>query len=84
MTKDKKQCPDCQTSLKAVSLSDLITETGGRYFSAEIPTEIALSEYFDFYVCAQCGRTLIYAGATVRKIASGETGDSDEGLVGIS
>jgi predicted RNA-binding Zn-ribbon protein involved in translation (DUF1610 family) len=84
MTEHKKQCPECRTRLKAVTLSNLMEERGGPSLGAQLTTEITILELFSFYVCAQCGRTLIYAGAIVRRIASGETRDSDEGLIGIS
>ena len=72
MTQAKRQCPNCQLPLKVVHLSDLIGEVGNQRVDELIPMPAAgaVFEYFDFYVCGQCGRTLIYAGSEAQRVAA--------------
>lgn len=69
MSQNDRLCPDCKLTLRTVLLSDLIggqKEQGMGLF----PAARAMFEYFDFYVCGQCGRTLVYAGDEAREIAA--------------
>jgi hypothetical protein len=66
MPKAERQCPECQTGLKAVSLSDLIGERKAEGLGELLPAAGAIFNYYDFWVCWQCGRTLIYAGQEAR------------------
>ncbi|HEV7374083.1 MAG TPA: hypothetical protein VGN95_05175 [Pyrinomonadaceae bacterium] len=69
MSGKKRECPDCQASLETVLLSDLIGERKEQALSAVLPAAGAIFEHFDFYVCGQCGRTLVYAGSEAREAA---------------
>ena len=66
MSQNDRLCPDCKSTLKTVLLSELIggqKEQGMGLF----PAARAMFEYFDFYVCVGCGRTLVYAGSEARR-----------------
>lgn len=69
MAQNKKECPDCHAPLQKVLLSDLIGERKEQGIEVVSPQAKAVFEYFDFYVCGQCGRTLIYAGVDAREAA---------------
>jgi uncharacterized protein with PIN domain len=73
MSQEKKLCPDCQTPLKSVLLSDLVGERKEQGLEAVLPVAGAIFEYFNFYVCSHCGRTLIYAGSEARDAAERKT-----------
>lgn len=66
MPQKGKLCPECQTDLRLVLLSDLVGEMKVVGIELTLPAAGAVFEYFDFWVCHQCGRTLIYADARAR------------------
>lgn len=81
-----KLCPECQTGLKLVLLSDLVgqRQAGGLEFT--LPAAGAVFNHFDFWVCPECGRTLIYAGDKARAKAEGKESDGGgrSGILGLS
>ena len=81
-SREGKQCPECQRELKLVLLSDLVGEGGAGGLGLTLPAAGAIFDYFDFMVCPQCGRTLLYADERTRARAEGkETGG---GVLGLS
>lgn len=72
MPQKGKLCPECQTDLRLVLLSDLVGEMKVVGIELTLPAAGAVFEYFDFWVCPQCGRTLIYADARARAKAEGK------------
>lgn len=84
MTDKGKLCPECQSDLKLVLLSDLIGEAKAGASKLTLPAAVAVFDYFDFWVCPQCGRTLIYADDRVRARAAGKELESGGGVLGLS
>jgi hypothetical protein len=84
MSNKGRLCPECQTELKLVLLSDLVgaRKAGGIEFT--LPAAGAVFDYFDFWVCPQCGRTLIYADDRARAKAAGKEIDGGGGVLGIT
>jgi hypothetical protein len=84
MNNEGRNCPECQTVLSLVLLSDLVggRQAGGLELS--LPAAGAVFEYFDFWVCPQCGRTLLYAGDRARAKAGGRETDGRGGVLGLS
>ena len=78
-----KLCPDCQNDLKLVLLSDLVGDAKAGGLKLTLPAAGAIFDYFDFWVCPQCGRTLIYAGDRARGIASGTQTHGSSGVLGL-
>jgi uncharacterized protein with PIN domain len=72
MSKEGRECPDCRTVLKLVLLSDLVGETKAGGIEMTLPAAGAVFDYFDFWVCTQCGRTLLYADDRARAKATGK------------
>ncbi len=70
MEKERLRCLDCEISIKKVSLSDLIGEKSFEGSRLIVPNINAVFDYFDFWACPKCGRTLIYAGPDARKEAA--------------
>lgn len=81
MVQEKKVCPDCHSPLKVVRLSDLIGERKEQRL--EPWGGGAIFEHFHFYVCGQCGRTLVYAGSEARQIAAGNKPYKGGGLLNL-
>ena len=79
-----KICPECQAELKLVLLSDLVggMKAGGLEWT--LPAAGAVFDFFDFWVCSQCGRTLIYADDRTRARAAGKEIDRGGGVLGLS
>jgi len=77
-------CPECQTDLKLVLLSDLVggAKAGGLEWT--LPAAGAVFDFFDFWVCPQCGRTLIYADDRARAKAGGKEVDNRGSIFGLS
>jgi predicted RNA-binding Zn-ribbon protein involved in translation (DUF1610 family) len=84
MTNTGKLCPECQTGLKLVLLSDLIGEVKAGGPKMTLPAAAAVFDHFDFWVCPQCGRTLIYADDRARAEAAGKEIESGGGVLGLS
>ena len=80
MNVDAKKCPDCRTRLEIVSLSDLRASTGQRSKKAKPSPADDVLAHFIFNVCPNCGRTIVYAGSEVRKLAA----DSRDAVTGLS
>ena len=83
MTSEGRQCPECQTTLKLVLLADLIGEYQAGGMKATLPAAGAVFDYFDFWVCTRCGRTLLYADDRVRAKAEGKEVEGG-GVLGLS
>lgn len=79
-----KLCPECQAELKLVLLSDLIGEIKAGAPQLTLPAINAIFDYFDFWVCPQCGRTLVYADDRARARAAGKEIDSSGGILGLA
>lgn len=84
MPKRGKICPDCEADLKLVLLSDLVGEAQAGGMKVTLPAAGAVFDYFDFWVCPQCGRTLIYADDRARARAGGKEIDKSGGVLGLS
>ena len=84
MSDDKKQCIYCHIPLRLVSLSDLVGEEGVQGLNAEPPPTESVFSLFEFYVCAKCGHTALYAGGAAKEVAAKKQADYDDGLIGIS
>jgi len=86
MSKEGRQCPECQTILKLVLLSDLVGGAKAGGMKATLPAAGAVFDYFDFWVCPQCGRTLLYADNRARAKAEGKEVESggSSGVLGLS
>ena len=84
MTKKGRECPECQTILKLVLLSDLVGQTKAGGLKATLPAAGAVFDYFDFWVCPQCGRTLLYADDRARAKAAGTESQGGSGVLGLS
>jgi predicted RNA-binding Zn-ribbon protein involved in translation (DUF1610 family) len=84
MAKEGRQCPECQTVLKLVLLSDLVGEAKAGGIKLTLPAAGAVFDYFDFWVCPQCGRTLLYADNRARAKAEGKEVQTGGGILGIS
>jgi hypothetical protein len=77
-------CPECETELKLVLLSDLVGDAKAGGLELTLPAAGAIFGYFDFWVCPQCGRTLIYADDRARAKAVGKEIDGSGGVLGLS
>ena len=84
MAGEGRQCPECQTVLKLVLLSDLVGELKAGGVKATLPAAGAVFEYFDFWVCPRCGRTLLYADDRARAKAAGVESKGGGGVLGLS
>ena len=84
MTADGRKCPECQTALKLVLLSDLVGEVKAGGVKVTLPAAGAVFDYFDFWVCTQCGRTLLYADNRARAKAAGKDIKNGGGVLGLS
>ena len=84
MTKEGRRCPECQTTLKLVLLADLVGQrkAGGVEFT--LPAAGAVFDFFDFWVCSECGRTLLYADERARAKAGGRDIPRGGGVLGFS
>lgn len=84
MAKEGRKCPECQTTLNQVLLSDLVGEAKEGGLKVTLPAAAAVFDYFDFWVCTQCGRTLLYADDRARAKAEGREIQRGGGVLGIS
>lgn len=84
MTKEGRQCPECQTILRLVLLSDLVGQAKAGGLTVTLPAAGAVFDYFDFWVCPQCGRTLLYADDRARAKAGGTESKGGGGVLGLS
>jgi uncharacterized protein with PIN domain len=84
MDKKGRECPECQTVLNLVLLSDLIGEAKEGGLKVTLPAAGAIFDYFDFWVCPQCGRTLLYADDRARAKAAGKEAQGGGGVFGLS
>ena len=84
MSNKGRLCPECQTDLKLVLLSDLVGEMKAGGIELTLPAAGAVFDYFDFWVCPQCGRTLIYADDRARAKAIGKEIGGGSGVLGLS
>jgi uncharacterized protein with PIN domain len=80
MTKETKKCPECQSSLRTVQLSDLIGNKKEQQISDNLPLRNTIFEHVSLRVCIQCGRMVIYAGSRIRRIAA-RNSEEDEGAI---
>jgi uncharacterized protein (DUF2225 family) len=83
MTKEGRQCPECQTVLKLVLLSDLVGQLKAGGLGLTLPAAGAVFDYFDFWVCPQCGRTLLYADHRARAKAQGRESGGEGSVLGL-
>lgn len=67
MSKEGRQCPECGTTLNLALLSELVGQRKAGGLEATLPAAGAVFDFFDFWVCHECGRTLIYAEPTTAR-----------------
>jgi hypothetical protein len=80
-----RACPECQSELKLVLLPDLVGEWKAGGPKMTLPAASAVFDYFDFWVCPQCGRTLLYADDRARAKAAGkEIRRDDNSTLGLA
>ncbi len=84
MSSKGRVCPECGTVLKLVLLSDLVGESKASSHKLTLPIAGAVFDYFDFWVCHGCGRTLIYAGDKARAKAGAKESAGGSGTLGLS
>lgn len=84
MSNRGRACPECRAELKLVLLSDLVGESKAAGPKMTLPAASAVFDYFDFWVCTQCGRTLLYADDRARARAAGREVDRGRGVLGLS
>jgi DNA-directed RNA polymerase subunit RPC12/RpoP len=84
MNQEKRQCPDCHSPLTVVHLSDLMGEKKEQQLEPWRQQIGSIFDYFNFYVCGQCGRTLVYAGSEAREIAAGGKAKKGGGFLNLS
>lgn len=84
MSEKGRTCPECQTELKLVLLSDLVGEWKAAGPKMNLPASVAVFDFFDFWVCPQCGRTLLYADDRARARAAGKEPDRRGGTLGLT
>lgn len=84
MSKEGRQCPECGTTLNLVLLSELVGQRKAGGLEATLPAAGAVFDFFDFWVCHECGRTLIYADDRARAKAAGREQRSGGGVLGLS
>lgn len=84
MSKEGRQCPECQTVLSLILLSDLVGGRKAGGLEVTLPAAGAVFDFFDFWVCPQCGRTLLYADDRARAKAGGRESKSGGSLLGLS
>ena len=84
MSNEGRRCPECQTVLSLVLLSDLVGNLKAGGLEANLPAAGAVFNYFDFWVCPKCGRTLLYADDRARAKAGGTEIKSAGSLLGLS
>ena len=80
---DGRKCPECQTTLNLVLLSDLVGQRKAGGLEVTLPAAGAVFDFFDFWVCPECGRTLIYADQRARAKAGGKE-TTGGGVLGLS
>jgi len=83
-SKEGRRCPECHAALKLVLLTDLVGEVKAGGVSLTLPAAGAVFDYFDFWVCPDCGRTLLYADDRARAKAAGREAPRTGGTLGIS
>jgi len=84
MNNEGRQCPECQTVLRLVLLSDLVGGLKAGGLEVNLPAAGAVFDYFDFWVCPECGRTLLYADDRARAKAGGREIKGGGGVLGLS
>ena len=84
MSNEGRRCPECQTVLSLVLLSELVGNLKAGGLEANLPAAGAVFNYFDFWVCPKCGRTLLYADDRARAKAGGKEIKSSGSLLGLS
>lgn len=84
MSNEGRQCPECQTVLRLVLLSDLVGGRKAGGLEVTLPAAGAVFDYFHFWVCPKCGRTLLYADDRARAKAEGREVKSEGGILGLS
>jgi uncharacterized protein with PIN domain len=84
VSKEGRQCPECHATLKLVLLSDLVGQAKAGGVSLTLPAAGAIFDYFDFWVCPECGRTLIYADDRARAKAAGREPRQGDSTLGLS
>jgi uncharacterized protein YbaR (Trm112 family) len=84
MASEGRECPECRTTLKLVLLSDLVGGYKAGGLNATLPAAGAVFDYFDFWVCPRCGRTLLYADDRARAKAEGREVSRGGGVLGLS
>ena len=84
MSKEGRQCPECQTVLSLVLLSDLVGGRKAGGLEVTLPAAGAVFDFFDFWVCPKCGRTLLYADDRAKAKAGGRESKGGGGLLGLS
>ena len=81
---DGRKCPECETTLKLVLLTDLVGERKAGGLELTLPAAGAVFDFFDFWVCPECGRTLLYADQRARAKAAGKETSGEGGILGLS
>lgn len=84
MSNEGRQCPECRAALKLVLLSDLVGGMKAGGLEMNLPAAGAVFDYFDFWVCPDCGRTLLYADDRTRAKAGGKEIKSGDSVLGLS
>ena len=84
MSERGRSCPECETELRLVLLPDLVGELKAAGPKMNLPAAAAVFDYFDFWVCPQCGRTLLYADDRARAKAAGKEIDRGGGILGLA
>lgn len=84
MSNEGRQCPECQTVLSLVLLSDLVGGRKAGGLEVSLPAAGAVFDFFDFWVCSKCGRTLLYADDRARAKAGGSESQSSSNVLGLS
>ena len=79
-----RACPECQSELKLVMLSDLVGDLKAAGPKMTLPAASAVFDYFDFWVCPRCGRTLLYADDRARARAAGREVRRDGSTLGLA
>lgn len=84
MSNEGRKCPECETVLTLVLLSDLVGGRKAGGLEVTLPAAGAVFDFFDFWVCPKCGRTLLYADDRARAKAGGRESQSGGSVLGLS
>ena len=79
-----KECPDCHVLLNQVSHSELLKYNAQYKLGVTSAIDNSILKYFDFFICRQCGWTMIFAGSKLKNLVASTSMHDEDYLPGVS